>query len=448
MRNETKKTAPRIGAMAMVAMMMLSMGTPALAAGRTYNATTDGANVVVFEKYLTMDKEANVPNLSFNYTIAAGTAQNANVDNTTMQIYAGNDANKTNGKMPTIAADQAKFQVGDTTYDTVQDSPATLQSQHEDGSGNALKDNLTLEAGKKYARKDVKIDFSQVQFKEPGIYRYVVTETASSANLKDHGITDDTDTTRILDVYVVDNGVSAGKPQLKIEGYVLHNTEANAAVLANGSSQQDTKADGFWNDYETENLTLSKAVDGNQASRDEYFEFTVKISDAIPGTKYDVTGDFDTATQVTAINTESKTNPTSLIVGADGTVTQTFWLQHNQNIVINGLAKNTQYDINENPETLNNEGYTPSATVTGDTKTGANEANNIAMEPLASATNKTLVQDTGIQADTTVAYTNTKKGVIPTGVIMTVAPFAAVTLLGGFGAASVVMKKKKREDEE
>ena len=44
-------------------------------------------------------------------------------------------------------------------------------------------------------------------------------------------------------------------------------------------------------------------------------------------------------------------------------------------------------------------------------------------------------------------YLNTRDGVIPTGVIKTVAPFAAVTLLGGAGAVTMVMKKKKSEEE-
>mgnify|MGYP004559640797 CR=1 FL=1 len=45
-------------------------------------------------------------------------------------------------------------------------------------------------------------------------------------------------------------------------------------------------------------------------------------------------------------------------------------------------------------------------------------------------------------------YLNTRNGVIPTGVVMTVAPFAAVTLLGGAGVVTMVMKKKKSSEEE
>ena len=55
--------------------------------------------------------------------------------------------------------------------------------------------------------------------------------------------------------------------------------------------------------------------------------------------------------------------------------------------------------------------------------------------------------DDAITADTTVAYTNTKAGNVPTGIIMSVAPYAAIVLLGGAGA-TIVMRKKKEEDAE
>ena len=49
-----------------------------------------------------------------------------------------------------------------------------------------------------------------------------------------------------------------------------------------------TKDKGFTNEYATQDLTFSKTVTGNQGSREKYFQFTVKISNAVAGTKYDV----------------------------------------------------------------------------------------------------------------------------------------------------------------
>ena len=51
-----------------------------------------------------------------------------------------------------------------------------------------------------------------------------------------------------------------------------------------------------------------------------------------------------------------------------------------------------------------------------------------------------------IKKDSVVSIQNSKEGVIPTGVVMTVAPFAVVTLVGGVGLVTMAMKKKKKDE--
>ncbi len=72
------------------------------------------------------------------------------------------------------------------------DSTTLAASQ---GSSDYVKN---LDSGEKYAKKTATLSFANVEFDEPGIYRYVITETNDSAQ----GITYDSDLTRILDVYV------------------------------------------------------------------------------------------------------------------------------------------------------------------------------------------------------------------------------------------------------
>ena len=48
--------------------------------------------------------------------------------------------------------------------------------------------------------------------------------------------------------------------------------------------------------------------------------------------------------------------------------------------------------------------------------------------------------------DNTVAFTNTRNGVIPTGVLLTVAPFAAIMAIGAVGILVMVGKKRKRAE--
>lgn len=419
-----------------LALATAAAGTmPVMAEGTTYTAVAGGK--AVFEKYLVMDKSAEVPNATFNFTIKGDVTALNSDGSTTLQVYAGNKATGT----PSVSS--AKFKQGDTTNDTIQEQPTapagTVSVQNKDNGTAVNKDMVELGANQKYARHDVTVDFSGVTFNEPGVYRYVITETADA----NQGVTNDADATRVMDVYVVHDDTTKA---LKVEGYVLQNGEANGAVKADGSGTTG-KSKGFTNTYTSHDLTISKAVTGNQASRDEYFKMTVKISNAVAGTVYKVAGageTFDATTKTNGVNAgEPHTNPATLTVGTDGTVTEDFWLQGGQSIKIQGLADKTAYSINEDAALMNNEGYDPSAAISGDTKTGAEDA----AKDIAMDTTTYTVADDAITADTTVAYTNHKNGTIPTGIIMSVAPYAAIVLLGGAGA-TIVMRKKKEEDAE
>ena len=380
-----------------------------------------------------MNSQSKVPNATFTFAIDGNVTALDSDGTSTLHVYAGNDANNVEGT-PTIS--NAVFAPTDTAYDAIQDQPTSVTVRNQDDGKTTNKDLLTLDSGKKYARHDVTVDFSGVQYKEPGVYRYLITEQATT----NQGITNDADATRVMDVYVVDDKKNVGT--LKVEGYVLQNAEPNGTVKRDGSGVSE-KSKGYTNDYTTHDLTISKTVSGNQASRDEYFKMTVKISKAVAGTVYDVDlSKADATTKTNGINTTAYTNPAKLTVGDDGTITQDFWLQNGQSIKIQGLADKTAYDINEDADLMNKEGYDPAAKITGDTKTGEGEGTDIAMNATTY-----VVADDGITADTTVAYTNTKEGNVPTGIIMSVAPYAAIVLLGGAGA-TIVMRKKKEEDAE
>lgn len=368
-----------------------------------------------------MDAQAEVPNASFTYAVTAGTAKAYDVAGKKFAVLAGVDADKvTMAGVGTETANTITYKPGDKTLNDV----------------NALvKDYETL--SEKYAKKTATLDFSACRFTEPGIYRYIVTESGTN-----QAVTNDADATRVVDVYVNDASDNAeGREaridyKLEIAGYVLHSNADDAPDVSlgenNGStgSYVGTKSQGFTNSYDTSDIFIAKHVSGNQASRDKYFEFTVNITDAVPGTVYDVDlSDADATTKTNAAtiaDNEGKTNPATLTVGADGTVTQKFYLAHNQSIVIQGVAKDSKYKVTENAEDYKS--------------TPADAIDNA--EGRGDATSGTVASE-----DIYTGYVNTRDGVIPTGVIMTVAPFAAVTLLGGAGAVTMVMKKKKSEEE-
>lgn len=412
----------------MAATAFAGVGTPVLAAaGTNYGATIEGTKTTTFDKFLVMDTQANVPNATFTYAVTAGNAKAYDVAGKKFQVLAGVDADKVTMAgvgAADAAANSIVFKQGDgsDTHDTTKDA--------------YVKD---LAAGKKYALKTATLDFSKVQFTEPGVYRYIITEAGTN-----QGITNDADLTRVLDVYVNDASAEvdgAFTKKLTIAGYVLHSNVDDEPDVAAGENfgatgaYTDKKSQGFTNSYDTSDLTLRKQVTGNQASRDKYFEFTLNIDKAQPNTKYDVVIDeADATSKANAATIEAnagKANVTSITTDDAGKATQKFYLQHGQQITVQGLAKDTTYAVTENTE---------------DYKSTANTKDTPVVDTKAD-TEAAPVDGTIVSTDLTTGFLNTRDGVIPTGVIMAVAPFAVVTILGGAGVVTMVMKRNNKEDE-
>lgn len=425
-----KSFLPKAGLTAMMAVTALaSMGTPVFAAaGTNYGTTIEGTKTTTFDKFLLMDSQANVPNATFSYAVTAGNAKAYDVAGKKFQVLAGVDADKITMAgvgAADAAANSIVFKQGDgsDTHDTTKDT--------------YVKD---LDAAKqKYAMKTATLDFSAVQFTEPGVYRYIITEDGTN-----QGITNDADLTRVLDVYVNDASADvdgAFTKKLTIAGYVLHSNVDDEPDVAAGAdfgsagAYVATKSQGFTNSYDTSDLTLRKQVTGNQASRDKYFEFTLNIADAQPNTKYDVVIDeADATSKANAATIEAnagKANVTSITTDDAGKATQKFYLQHGQQVTVQGLAKDTTYTVTENTE---------------DYKSTANTKDTPVVDTKAD-TEAAPVDGTIVSTDLTTGFLNTRDGVIPTGVIMAVAPFAVVTILGGAGVVTMMMKKNKKEEE-
>ncbi len=372
--------------------------------------------VTSFDKYLVMDQEAQIPNVSFHYSVVPGKARAYDLEGRKFEVLAGTGT-------PTIAG------VGTEQANTIAFAPgdgSDAASAHSEGD---LVKNLDP-AVSKYAKKTAVIDFSGCTYTEPGVYRYILTEEGTN-----QAVTNDAELSKVLDVYVVDDNGA-----LKVQAYVLHGEESDLPMgKENGTEESEegiSKPQGFTNVYDTSNLTIRKQVEGNQASHDKYFEFTLEIRDAQPGTVLNVELSGADAVSgkndATIENNREKTNPASLTVGPDGTVHQKFYLQHGQQITVQGIAKDTVYSVTENPEDYRSTANTAASPVVA-VKQGTE-----------SADTEGVIRET----DLTTGYLNERKGVIPTGVVMTVAPFAAITLFGAVGAATIVMKRGKRDEDE
>ncbi|MDO4307319.1 MAG: hypothetical protein Q4C77_10830 [Eubacteriales bacterium] len=316
-----------------------------------------------FTKELEMDTNANVPPVEFSFSIEAGSAIGADPE--------------TPGKLAVLAGAVV-------TDDGVVTAPSIDDVIFASNNPTTSSENQD----KKIATQNATIDFSRVSFSEPGVYRYIITETALST---DSAFSIVGKNTRTLDVYVEEasatDDADGTTPEtgLKIAGYVLYDgtvtaapnvaaTKGNVTEKPNGA-EAGTKSDGFKNSYDTADLTFGKEVKGNQGSKDKYFKFTVEISNAKVGTVYDVDlshADTSIAAKPNAATTcitKAVTNPSKIIATRPETdeaeddesetdtviVSTTFYLQDGQYITIKGLAKGTEYKVIEDAEDYTSE---------------------------------------------------------------------------------------------
>ena len=407
-----------------------------------------------FDKYLVMDEGANVPNVTFEYTFSSGEEQSFDSQGRTFAVNAGPTPEKivfSGEGISDKVKNDCKFEI---SFSSADSTKTYEQKETTDYVKN-------LDPGEKYAKKTAALDFSSVGFDEPGIYRYIITETQGSSQ----GITYDEDNTRVLDVYVVDNTDNGDLTKLKVSGYILHSSPSSITindtqygsdgeVISGATAQEpaaessDYKSQGFTNEYRSYDLTFRKAVSGNQASRDKYFRFDLEITGAVPGTVYSVSysddnnenttdGNADISisknpNSATKVIPEDIVQPDSVRADADGRAEQTFYLQHGQYITVRGLSEGTGYSVRDGKED-----YSPSYT-TSDLKDIADSKADVAENSY------------GIDQDVDISFINTRNGVIPTGVIFAVIPLCVlgIALVGGIVILAVRNRKRKTVEEE
>lgn len=505
---------------AVLATMGMAMSTAMIT-----HTTVNAANTVVggsfkFETFLIQDTGAVVPTENISYTVTP---------------YGDN---KTDSTYTTITKPVSAF------TSSMQPSATALAKDTEVTSAGG-NDSVTLANGQSYARAAATVDLSSVTYKNIGTYQYIITQDKGT----DTSITYDTQAA-ILEVTVQYQETSATDKTLKLDdskqaipvivSYIMYKADYNAKTQTYTKASSETKIDGFTDTRETENLTIASDVSGNEASHNEYFGYTVTITNTdAKSASYNVSlTNAEASVAANAVSTAHTNAATISDTDGDGTIRETFWLKKGQSVVIQGLKQGTTYSIAEDKTTLDNEKYsTVTAEITGDQSNDANgflltsgtyssDANNslilgstkaastlkiagaatdgswsqagnsIVFVPSSDATTKVtytisadgktltydsansttalkvpttltstdavqsnattitsnttnyLVEDTYLASDTTVKFTNTKTGVIPTGVILNTAPYVAIVLAGFFGIILFVKKKREETLEE
>ena len=364
-------------ALVMLLAFALLIGTTAITASAATTYTPTGGSTTLV-KNLVVDADANIPDITFNYTITSGTPQEATAS--TIEILAST--------FDGISIGSAEFSNADTA-NTIDGLPS-----------DADPSNPT--AGKKYAQQYVSITFPDGTFTKPGVYRFVINETNNALP----GVSYDSNPTRYLDVIVVadENNV------LSVKSYVPRDAATDIGTNGKYVENPGVKSSGYTNSLTQYNFDFSKKISGNQGDKNKRFKFTLTITDANPGTypiiAHDVTD-----------------NPTSITIGANGTATRVYSLTDGSTVKVIGLNQGAVCTVTEDPDY-----YTATHSLDGTEAVSGESSGAVTLA----------------DSNHSVAFTNTRNGIIPTGVIMTIAPFAIGICLFGAVIIFIICRRKRR----
>lgn len=266
-------------------------------------------------------------------------------------------------------------------------------------------------------------------FDHAGIYKYKISVSKAEGVNGYEGVTYDA-TEKYLYVYIT-NGENGALEVSYVE--LADVNDDGAAGDKSATFEHKYGVDGDGNDI-LYDLDLQKIVAGDAANMNESFTFPVTITSQTGTTEkfyavvgaYDADGAFVPGT-VTEVLTSGET--------------ATFTLKHNEVVRIYGLSENDEYALYETEGGKN--GYTTTA-----------EENGQKVEEFSSVTdgNGDVInefalnnENADVTEDVRIVYTNTRNVATPTGVLMDVAPYAAMVALA---VAGCFVFLRKRDVEE
>lgn len=459
-----KNTMKKALALALAVLMMASLSVAAFAEGEAEltggevggYAQADSPTVqnktLILKKELTAynldETQIQAPTISYTYTIAP-VEPSFNVTDEASDHATGIGART----VPTKAGITAGVTLTGTAVNTI-------------AWANTEKLNAATNGAANY--KDLKIDFSNVVFTGPGIYRYVITETAP--NYAASGVTATTGThTRYLDVYVkaadtFNDGSTA--EEWVIYGYVCMYDSEDVDPVADTTTTGAMKTNGFvagTNDgteikadsYYTFNVTVSKTVQNdNYAKATHAFPFTVIFTNA------DVTQSVDISSKTTGTTPDGFIDPAPAALSA-GNTKGVVSIKDGASVKYIGIPNGTSVEVYETNDMTGviyqvTTTLTPTGTApTTDNSVSWDDAPTVAV---AQAAEKEAFQSTKATITTTpdvdddnayaVAVTNRLLTISPTGVSLRVAPYALMLCAGLLLVFFSRRRKAKAESED
>lgn len=293
---------------------------------------------------------------------------------------------------------------------------------------------------------DINLDFSNVDFTQPGVYRYQIAETISADSYDVIAMEDGEGNTLFLDVYVDGSG--------NIYGYVC--------MTANGSVTPDTttKINGFVDGtaadnsdkYYTYDLTLSKDVENDSyAEANTAFPFTVIFNNSESYTSTFTIGQ-TVGDGSTGLNSSATT-----LSGLPAAWNGVALVKDGGDITLTGIPAGVDADVYET-NIVTGVTYTVETSVNGGEAVTDNNviAGSAPTEAVAQTTKKDY-ESTKATVDTpkiekvseeqTVEITNTLSLISPTGLVVRFAPYGLL-LIGGIALLIIAMKHRKHNEED
>ena len=462
-----KTTMKKLGALALVLVMLLALGTTAFASAPELEDGEQGVfaakdTPASQSKTLVLKKEIRVynvdeatvkaPTISYTYSIAPATVASGT---TVTDSDNGGTVHETGVSVMV----PVKAGVGSPTIaDPVAWTASENVSAGTDGAVNT---------------KGISIDFSNIVFTGAGVYRYVITEALTSGyTYNTSGVTEttapdnptDNKHTRYVDVYVRPaSGYDTGDDPTDwdIYGYTcfLNNVSITAsdkrttAVKTNGfvDGTSDGSTEFLADQYYTFNVTISKTVvgDGYGAATVD-FPFTVLFTNGTVSAGTIVTNG---ATAPTGTDFTHNTSVDLTTRDLKGVAT----LKSGQQIKYVGIPNGTAVEVYET-NVATGVTYTVSTLVDNDTEHpivdnsvswGAAPQNAVAQvspKPAYQSTKATFSTTADVDDDIahTVAVTNTLLTISPTSLVLRYGPFALILALG---VVILLVSRRRREEE-
>ena len=427
----------------------------------------------VNDKVVSIQKEITVfnpdealiygPAITYTYTVTPGTA-------VSVTDAASDHSSGTAAETTTLPGITTGMKVNGGTAGTAASAAGTLEWTNADILDAADAGTANCKA--------FTLDFTDVVFTQPGVYRYLITESADAYTTS--GVTETTGThTRCLDVYVMRSdeydAAEITSDDWRIYGYVCvieneditpdGDTTTAGAVKTNGfvTATNDgtaVKAD----EYHTYNLTVGKTLTGDATMNSHKFPFDVAwTADSATGTFQFAVEESDAAVTKTAqaaatsvggtavaANTLYKVGSADAVGTADKDGSPS--IANDGTVKYIGIPTGTKVTVTE---TNNVTGTTYATTAkdgdadvafTGGTATLSNGNKTATMSENATVA---YAQAAAPAADTNAAiqFTNTLSLISPTGYVVRFAPYALM-LIGGIALLIVAKKHRKHTEED